>query len=187
MISSDSAQEEETIRVFEVVDSEEDFKVFNRPDLAKSPNLNPRLLPSTQVSSNQETADVPEAMVLQHKNTNLLELLESHTGGSTLEVAVHPQPVTPLTSRTSPAEALEKKWKRDKKGKEASEEGTIPPSKDPKPQKGTKVAKGSQRRNTEKILGTKIVLDRHNRVPIWNPMIELDRAPFPMDSSITNF
>lgn len=78
MISSDSAQEEETIRVFKVVDSEEDFEVFDRPDLAKYLNLNPRLLPFAQVSSNQETADVPEAMILQRKNTSLLELLESH-------------------------------------------------------------------------------------------------------------
>ena len=90
MISSDSVQEEEIVRVFEVVDLEKDFEVFDWPDLAESPNLNPRLLPSAQVSSNQEIANVPEAIVLQRKNTNLLKLLESNTGGSMPNVAVRP-------------------------------------------------------------------------------------------------
>lgn len=81
-------------------------------------------------------------MVLQCKNTSLLELLESHAGGSTPKVAVHTWPTTPLPFYTSSAEPLEEKRKREKKGKEVFEKGEIPPPKDPEPQKGTKAAKG---------------------------------------------
>ena len=142
MISSDAEQEEETIWVLEVVDLEEDFEVFNWQDLAESLSITPRSLSSTLVSSIQQIIVVPEAMVLQRKNTSLLELLESHARGSTLKVVVHPQSLTPIPSHTSPAEPLKKKRKRDKKGKEAFEEGEIPPPKDPKPQKRAKTAKG---------------------------------------------
>lgn len=134
--------------MLEVVDLEEDFELFDRLDLVESSNITLRSLPSTQVSSNQEIANTLEAMVLQRKNTSLLKLLESHTGGSIPKVAVHPWPTTPLPSYISPAEPLEKKRKREKKGKEASEKGDIPPPKYLEPQKGTKAAKGPQRRNT---------------------------------------
>ena len=85
-------------------------------------------------------------MVHQRKNTSLLKQLESCAGGSTPEVAIQSQPPTPLPTRTSPTEPLKKKWKREKKGKEASEEGEVAPSKDLKPQKGEKITKGPQRR-----------------------------------------
>ena len=76
VISSDSTQEEEATRVFEVVDSEEeDFEIFDQPHPTKSLSNTSRPLPSAQINSNQEPADIPEAMVLQHK------LLESHAGG----------------------------------------------------------------------------------------------------------
>lgn len=86
--------------MLEVVDSEEDFEVFDRPDIAESSNLSPRSLPFDLVSSNQETANVLEAIMLQRKNTRLLKLLESHAGGSMLKVVVHPRPPTPFPSRT---------------------------------------------------------------------------------------
>ena len=122
------------VRVFEVIDLEEDFEVFDRPDPIESSDTTPRPLPSIQISSNQEPIDIPEAMVLQRKkNTNLLKLLESHAGGSTPEVFVQPQPPTPLPTSTSLAEQLEKKRKREKKGKEVSEEGKLTPSKDVEP------------------------------------------------------
>lgn len=42
MISFDSTQEEEVVRVFEVVDSEEeDFEVFDRLDPVDSPTTSP--------------------------------------------------------------------------------------------------------------------------------------------------
>ena len=44
VISSDLEQGEETIRVLEVVDSEEDFEVFDRSNLAESPITSPRPL-----------------------------------------------------------------------------------------------------------------------------------------------
>ena len=89
MISSDSTQEEEAVRVFEVVHSEEeDFEVYNQPNPVDSPTISLQHLPSTHISSNQETTNVPKAIVLQCKNTSLLELLESHAGRSMPKVFI---------------------------------------------------------------------------------------------------
>jgi len=92
VISSDLTQEEEAAKVFEVVDSEEeDFEIFDQPHPIESPSNTSRPLPSAQIYSNQEPADIPEAMVLQRKkNTSLLEQLELYARGSTPEVAVQP-------------------------------------------------------------------------------------------------
>ena len=99
------AREEELVKIIEVTDSEEDFEVFDQPDLTKSPGTTSRPLSSTQISNNQESANIPEAMVLQRrKDTNLLELLESHAGGSVLEVPIQTRPLTPLPSHTSSPE-----------------------------------------------------------------------------------
>lgn len=65
----------------------------------------------------------------------------------------------PLPSRTSPIELLEKKRKRDKKGKETLEEGEIQPTKDQEPSKGAKAVKGLYRRSTIKGSGAKVVPD----------------------------
>ena len=99
------------VKVIEVADLEEDFEVFDRPYPIEP-------LPSTQISSSQGPPDIPEAMVLHRKkNTSLLELLESHVGGSTPEVAIQPRPPTPLPTHSSSFEQLEKKRKRKKKRK----------------------------------------------------------------------
>ena len=129
--SSGSAREEEMVKIIKVTDSEEEFEVFDQLDLTESPSTTSRFLPSAQISADQETADIPKAMVLQRrKDTNLLKLLESHAGGSTPEVAIQPRPPTPLPTHTFPSEQPEKKRKRDRKGKEITEEGEVVPSKD---------------------------------------------------------
>ena len=64
-------------------------------------------------------------MVLQRKNTSLLELLESQAGGSMPEVAIQPRPPTPLPTCTSFVEPPKKKRMREKKGKETSEEDEV--------------------------------------------------------------
>ena len=102
--SSHPALEEATFRVIEVTDFEEDFEVLNQSPPAKSPHASFSHLPPTQVSSNQETSNIPEAMVLQRKkNTSLLELLESHTGVSTPKVAIQTHPPIPLPIHASPS------------------------------------------------------------------------------------
>ena len=116
-----------------MVDSEEDFEVFDRPDIAESSNLSPRSLPFDLVSSNQETANVLEAIVLQRKNTRLLKLLESHKRGSTLKVAVHPWPPNSFSFLHLPWWALRKEKEQREKGKETSEEDEVLPLKDLKP------------------------------------------------------
>ena len=35
--------------------------------------------------------------------------------------------------------------------------------------------------------GAEMVSNRHPRVLIWNPLLKLDRAPLPLDSSIRDF
>ena len=125
------AREEEMVKIIKVTDFEEEFEVFDQLDLTESPSTTSKFLPSVQISANQETADIPKAMVLQRrKDTNLLKLLESHAGGSTPEVAIQPRTPTPLPTHTSPSEQPEKKRKRDRKGKEITEEGEVVPSKD---------------------------------------------------------
>lgn len=173
--------------MLKVVDLEDEFNIFNWPNFAESSSVNLIPLPFTQISSNQETTNVPKAMVLHRKNTSLLELLESHDRGTTPNVAINPQPLTPLLSRTSPIEPLKKKRKRDKKGKAAPKEGKIQPTMDWEPSKGAKATKGPKMRSTAKGFGAEVVPNRHIRVPAWNPMLKLNGTPLPMDSSIRYF
>ena len=133
-------------KVIEVVDSEEDFEVFDRSSPIESSHASFSDLPLAQVSSNQEPSDVPEVMVLQRKNnTSLLELLKSHAGRSTPEVAVQSCLSTPFSTHTSHFESTNKKRMRDKKGKDMSEVGEVVPSKEFEPQKGQKLQKGHKR------------------------------------------
>nr|POE94840.1 hypothetical protein CFP56_12695 [Quercus suber] len=105
-------------------------------------------------------------MVLQRKNTSLLALQKSHTGGTTPKVSVNPRPPIPLPSRASPAEALEKKRMKDKKaGKEMFKEGKIQPSKDQEPPNGAKVDKGQQRRSSVENSGVEVAPDHRPKVP----------------------
>ena len=127
-------------------------------------------------------------MVLQMKpKIGLLELLESHAGGFVLEVSIQTQPSTPLLVHTSPSELVDKKRKHDKKGKEVAEEGKVIPSKDLEPQKGAKIAKGAQRKSSGEGTILERVPDCRPRIQIWNPPLELDGAPLPLDSSIKDF
>lgn len=68
-----------------------------------------------------------------------------------------------------------------------SEEGEIQPTKDQEPSKGVKAIKGQQRTSSVEGSSAEIVLDRRPKVPTWNPLLELDRALLPVDSSIRNF
>lgn len=82
------------------------------------------------------------------KNTSLLQLLESHARGFTPEVAIQTRPLTPLPTHNSLSKPADKKKKRDKKGKEVSEEGEVVPIKELEPQKGEKITKGAQRKTS---------------------------------------
>ena len=80
---------EETAKVVEVSDSEEEFEVFDQLQAPKPSDVDFSHLPSAQVSSIQETLSVPDTMVLQRKSKiSLLELFEFHAGGSVPEVAI---------------------------------------------------------------------------------------------------
>ena len=62
--SSHLSPEEKTTKIIEVVDFEEDFKVFDQPLPTESPRATFSNLPYAQVSSNQKPSNVLEAMVL---------------------------------------------------------------------------------------------------------------------------
>ena len=47
--------------------------------------------------------------------------------------------------------------------------------------------KEAQRKNTPEGSGANIVANRCPRIPIWNPVLELDGALLPLDSSIKDF
>ena len=140
---------EETAKVVEVLDSDEDFEVFDQLQAPKPSGADFSHLPPTQVSGIQEAPSVPDTMVLQHKSkTSLLKLLESHAGGLVPNVAIQTHPPTPLPAHTSQPKLVDKKSKRDKKGKDVAEEGEVISSKDPEPQRGVKVAKTTQTRSS---------------------------------------
>lgn len=127
-------------------------------------------------------------MVLQHMvKTGLLELLGSHVGGFTPVVAVQTRPPTHLPIHSFHFKPADKKRKRHKKGKDVFEEGEVIPSKELEPQKMAKIVKGAQRKSLAEGTVIERGLDCRPKVPIWNPTLELDGAPLPMDSSIREF
>lgn len=96
----------------EVSDSEEYFEVFDQRQSPKSLGTTFCHLPPTQVSSVQETSNIPNIIMLQRKpKTSLLELLESQAGGLVPEVVVQTRPPTPLPAHTSQPEPADKKRK----------------------------------------------------------------------------
>ena len=113
------------------------------------------------MSSSQEPSNIPEAMVLQcKKNTTLHELLESHIGGYTLEVAVKPWP--PTYSYFHFKTTKKEKEKGEERERGIQEGWNFP--KDLEPQKGAKVAKGAQRKNTPEGSSVDMVADRRPRI-----------------------
>ena len=62
--SSHPILQEEVTKIIEVVDYEEDFDVFDHPSPLESPCASSVYLPFAQVSSIQESSDIPDAMVL---------------------------------------------------------------------------------------------------------------------------
>ena len=86
---------EEKEEVVEVLDSEDDFEVFNQPQSLEASTGDFSHLPLAQVIQTQGDSSIPEAMRLQRKpKMSLLDLLESHVGGNVLEKAVQPKPTS---------------------------------------------------------------------------------------------
>lgn len=57
-------EQEEPFQEPKLDDLEEGFKVFDKPEVAKSSEANSRCHPIIQVSTTQETLNIPEGMVL---------------------------------------------------------------------------------------------------------------------------
>lgn len=87
--------------------------MFDQPEFVESSGTSLSHQSTVHISSNQESTNIPEVMVLNKRNPNLLALLESYAKGVTPEVAVNPHPPTSVQSLAFPIEPLEKKRKRD--------------------------------------------------------------------------
>ena len=71
---------EEEEKVVEVLDSEDDFEVFNRPESPEASTSDFSHLPSAQVSQIQEDFSVSKAMGIQRKpRAGLLGIMESQS------------------------------------------------------------------------------------------------------------
>ena len=96
----------------EVLDSEDNFEVFNQPQSPEGPTGDFDDLPPAQASHTQEALSIPNAMVLQRKmRTSLFDLLESHTGVNMPEKAIQAKlPTLPSTqvSQTNPTDKKRK-------------------------------------------------------------------------------
>ena len=72
--------QEELVQEPKPANLKEDFSIFVRPEFVESSGASSRRQSIVRVSTDQETTNVPKAMVLQRMTLNLLALLESHTG-----------------------------------------------------------------------------------------------------------
>nr|POE49892.1 hypothetical protein CFP56_32847 [Quercus suber] len=116
---------------------------------------------------------------------DLLSLLESHVGTTTLEVPIIPRSLTLIPLIPPQTKPVDKKQKRDKKdGKGSTEEGEIQEETPPEQTKVMKTSQTQQRRGGE---DSEMILKHRSRVSSWNPPLILDRAPPSIDSSIRNF
>ena len=78
--SQPTVKREEEEKVVEVLDSEDDFEVFNQPESPEASTSDFSHLPSAQVSQIQEDFSVPKAMGIQRKpRAGLLGIMESQS------------------------------------------------------------------------------------------------------------
>ena len=78
--SQPTVKGEEEEKVVEVLDSEDDFEVFNQPESPEASTNDFSHLPSAQVSQIQEDFSVPKAMGIQRKpRAGLLGIMESQS------------------------------------------------------------------------------------------------------------
>ena len=60
-------KEEKGEKIVEVLDSEDDFEVFNRPESPEAPANDFSHLPSAKVSQSQGDSSIPKAIGIKHK------------------------------------------------------------------------------------------------------------------------
>ena len=172
----------------EVSNSEDDFEVFNQPQSLEALVGDFSHLLPTKVSHTQEALIVLDVMVLQRKTrSSLLDLLESHAGGNMPKKAIQTKPPTPPNTQAPQHDPVDKKRKRDQKGKEVMEEGKGLPSKEVEPQKGAKAAKTAHTRSSSEGSMVERGYDHQVKVPAWNPPLVLDGAHLPINASIRGF
>ena len=114
-----------------ILDSEDDFEVFNRPKSPEAPTGDFNHLPSAQVSQIQEDFFIPKAMGIQRKpRAGLLGVMESQSRCKALEKTT-PVKLPPFPPSLPPwPDPMDNKRKRDQRGPEAMEGGKGPFSKE---------------------------------------------------------
>lgn len=117
-------KEEEEEEIVEVSDSKDNFEVFNQPRSLEVPTGDLSHISPAQVSHSQEDSTILDTMVLQHKtSTSLQDLLESQIVGNVPEKVAQTKPPTPPFTQALHPDLVDKKRKRDPKGKEVLEKG----------------------------------------------------------------
>ena len=153
-------------------DIEKDFEVFYRADSKDPPvPIHLRLI-AVQVSTSQEAASVPKAMVLEEKTPDLLALLTTHTKGNASMVPIIPRPPTLAPSHTSTVDVLKKKRKR-RKQTGSFEEVEIPQPTQQPPTKEPRITRVQQKKGTSIGVGKSTKGEQRYKATIWNPAFML--------------
>nr|POF00739.1 hypothetical protein CFP56_77029 [Quercus suber] len=169
---------------FESLVREEDFEVFDHPDLTKDAATTSTPVTAT-VSTDQRATEMPEGMVIEKRLLDLLSLLESRASDATTEVPVVPRPLIPAPSFPPQTNPTDKKRKQGKKsGKGITDEGKIYEETSSEQTKGPNATKSQQKRGGEV---TETEPKCRPRILHWNPPLVLDGDPFTSNSSIQNF
>ena len=92
-----------------------------------------------------------------------------------LEKTVQTKPPTPLSAQVSQLDLANKKRKQDQNGKEVVDERKGHPSKEAKPQKGSKLAKTTQIRSFSEGAIVDKRSDHQAKVPAWTPSIVCEK------------
>ena len=129
--SQPAIKEEEEEKVVEILDSKDNFEVFNRLESLEASTDDFSHLPLAQVSQIQEDFFIPEAMGIQRKpRAGLLGVMESQSRCKALEKTT-PVKLPPFPPSLPPwPDPMDNKRKRDQRGPEAMEGGKGPFSKE---------------------------------------------------------
>lgn len=161
---------------------DKDVKFFYQEDTEELLAPTHRRLPAASVSTSQEASNIPEAIFLEEKTSDLLALLTAHVGANAPIVPVVPQPPTLAPMCAPSCDAPQKKRKRGK-GSEAPEEGKIIRSTQQPPAKESRVTRAQQKKGTPTGSFKGSEGEQRSKATMWNPTFILSLGDPVMDDA----